>query len=185
MAAGSSPRLALCALALALAFSPAAAAPFNSCGSGVCFSGNINHHAILQRAPERSAVYGSVNAASPAGAQVVVTLAGTAADGSAYSKDFPTTVGADSTYKALLDAMPAWGSFSLKATCATCAGSPLSVSVVGVTFGDVFLSQVRKTLPNLSRCLSNCLSYPDNQSFLGLVPPPPQVGPEQHGIDAL
>jgi len=131
-------RVALCALALTSC--PAAAAPFNSCGSGVCFSGNINHNAILQRAPERSAVYGSVNTASPAGAQVVVTLAGTAADGSAYSKDFPAAVNADSTYKALLDAMPAWGNFTITATCSACAGSPLSVSVVGVTFGDVYLS---------------------------------------------
>ena len=115
--------------------------PSRSCGAGgICFSGVINHNAILQRAPARAAVLGSVSAASPAGAAVAVTLAGIAADGSAYSKTFDTTANADFTYKVLLDPMPAWGSFTVTASCAACAGTPTAVSVGGVTFGDVFVA---------------------------------------------
>ena len=119
----------------------AVAGPSLSCGGGgICLSGTINHNAILQCAPARAAVVGSVNAGSPAGAAVSLELAGTLASGSAYSKVFSTTANADFTYKVLLDAMPAWGSFSVTVSCATCAGSPTSVSVGGVTFGLVFVA---------------------------------------------
>jgi hypothetical protein len=120
---------------------PASAGPSLSCGSGgICLSGTVNHNAILQRAPAAAAVVGSVGAGSPAGAAVSLLLAGTNADGSAYSKAFATSANADGTYKVLLDPMAAWGSYSITVSCATCAGAPTSVSVGGVTFGDVFVA---------------------------------------------
>ncbi len=128
-------------LLAAVAVGAARGAPSLSCGGGgICLSGTVNHNAILQRAPARAAVVGSVNAGSPAGAAVSLELAGTLADGSAYSKLFSTTATADFTFKVLLDAMPAWGSFAVTASCATCAGAPTSVRLSGITFGDVFVA---------------------------------------------
>ena len=37
----------------------------NSCGSTLCFSGTFSDHAVLQRAPSKAALFGSVPAAWP------------------------------------------------------------------------------------------------------------------------
>ena len=127
------------AAAFALALSAAAAAPALSCDSSrVCFSGGFSHMAVLQRAPAAAALYGSVPAASPAGAPVALTLS--ARDGS-YSKTFATSVRADLTWKVVLDPMmpQGGGDFSATVACATCAGAATSATLVGLTFGDVLM----------------------------------------------
>ena len=143
----------------------AADGPSLSCGGGgICLSGTVNHNAILQRAPARAAVVGSVGAGSPAGAPVSLLLAGTGPDGSAYSKLFATAANADLTFKVLLDAMPAWGSYSVTVSCATCAGAPTSVSVGGVTFGDVWVASGQS---NMALTLFN--TYERNASLAAVL----------------
>ena len=104
--------------------------PFTSCGNALCFSGSFNNNQIFQRAPAMAAVYGSIPKSTPTGATVTVTLAGTAKDGTTYSKAFPATINADYTFKALLDPMVAGGNYSFTAVCPTCPG-PTAISYQG------------------------------------------------------
>ena len=136
------PALALAAALALLAPQRAAAdAPSLSCGAGLCFASGIGSGMVLQQAPARAALYGSVPAGSPAGAAVTVSL--NASDGS-YAKTFSAASAADGTWKVLLDAMPgsdvAGGvSFRARADCAACAGGGASSNtLVDVLFGDVF-----------------------------------------------
>ena len=107
--------------------------PYTSCGGSLCFSGGFNNNQVFQRAPAMAAVYGSIPKSSPAGATVTVTLAGTAKDGTSYSKAFPTTINADYTFKALFDPMVAGGNYTFTAVCPTCPG-PTVISYQGGAF---------------------------------------------------
>ena len=139
MARPQSPRRAPCRLqaaarllALLAGASAARAAPVSSCSStSICFSGGLSTGAVLQRAPARAALYGSVPPAS-AGAAVSVRLL--SEDGAGYNKTFTATAGPDGVWKVLLDAMPAGGNFS--ATASTLR-SGLRKRVADLTFGDV------------------------------------------------
>ena len=107
--------------------------PYTSCGNALCFSGSFNNNQIFQRAPSMAAVYGSIPKSSPAGTTVTVTLAGTAKDGTSYSKAFPATINADYTFKALFDPMVAGGNYTFTAVCPTCPG-PTVISYQGGAF---------------------------------------------------
>lgn len=118
------------AFALLAAFSSAQQASL-SCGSSLCFASGISSGGVLQSGPERAAVYGST--ASSAGGSVFVHLA--SSDGGGYSKHFTAVVAPDLTWKALLDAMPAGGNFTMELTE---SGSAQRVLITDLTFGDIF-----------------------------------------------
>lgn len=124
---------AVAAAALVAASTCATAAPVSSCNpAALCFSGGLSSGAVLQRAPARAALYGSVPLAA-AGAVVSVRLVSEGGGGGAYNKSFDATSDADGVFKVLLDPMPAGGNFS--ATATTRAG--LRKTIIDLTFGDV------------------------------------------------
>ena len=122
-------------LALLSAAAAAAAGPVLSCGDSLCFSGHFNDNAVMQRAPNKAAYYGSVPTGSPAGVAVSLTLA--AADGS-YSKQFTTNAMGDGTWKVVLDPMPTGGNYSASISCPQCSGSNNGDTLYNQTFGDVY-----------------------------------------------
>lgn len=132
---------------------------------GVAFSGAFTDYAVLQRATETTslvAVYGFCGAVGnqlssnlvtgvctyKAGASVEVTLEG-----------FPpvtSPIGADGSWKAMLPAQPAGGTFSLSAACTTGCASSSATTLQNLTFGDVtfcsggYLTSVPTSVPLLS-----------------------------------
>ena len=115
-------------LSAALLLAAAARAQLTPCGTSLCFSGQFNDNALLQRAPQRAALYGTL---APAGAALSLTLA--SADG-AYNKTFAAASNADASWKVLLDAMPAGGNYSASLSCPTCTGPPVA-PLQNLTFG--------------------------------------------------
>jgi len=132
------PRAPLTLLAAALLAARAAAdTPSLSCGAGLCFASGLGSGMVLQQAPARAALYGSVPAGSPAAAAVSVSF--NATDGSGFAKVYSTTAAADGTWKVLLDARPGGGSYAARADCASCAGGGKSSNTLtDIVFGDVF-----------------------------------------------
>ena len=99
-------------------------------------------HAILQRAPNRAAVTGSLPASYQPAPTAVVTLTVQQFDGDG-SKNYSATVNADRTFKLLLEQRPAGGNYTMTiqctAGCTTPTAAPASATVVDITFGDVYL----------------------------------------------
>jgi hypothetical protein len=106
------------------------AAPSLSCGADLCFASGLSTGAVLQRAPSRAALYGSVHKNSRPGSSVIVTLA--SADG--YAKNFSGAVASDLTWKVLLDPIATGGNFSATATCSSCTGGR-TAQIADLTFG--------------------------------------------------
>ena len=72
---------------------------------------------------------------------ISVTLScasGCGGGGLGYSKTYHTTAMADSTWKVLLDPMPAGGNYTAVATCQSCPGQS-TASLTDLTFGDVLI----------------------------------------------
>ena len=123
-------------IALLLSVCSAALPPSLSCSStGLCFASGLSSGAVLQRAPERAALFGSL--LGSAGALVTVRLAST--DG-AYVRLFNASAAADLTWKVLLEPLPAGGNYSATASCLSgcSAGSTVHATLTDLTFGDVF-----------------------------------------------
>ena len=115
--------------------------PVISCGSTVCFASGIGSGMVLQQAPSRAALYGSVPDGSPAGVTVTVQLNSTNGD---YSKTFSTnayvvTSSGSQNWKILLDPMSVGGNYTARLTCTTCSGNAASPMISDLTFGDVWL----------------------------------------------
>ena len=114
--------------------------PGGACSDvAICFGVPTADHAVLQRAPNRAAVYGSIPASyHPAPIAAVVTLSVRQFDGDG-TKNYTATVSAERTWKVVLDARPAGGNYTLTiqctAGCTTPAGAPASATAVDVTFG--------------------------------------------------
>ena len=105
--------------------------------SKVLFSGSLSDHAVLQRAPRRSAVFGT---AAP-GATVTVHATGPAG----WSYTSPPAAVASSpdaavhgTWKVLLPARPAGLGYALAAVCSGCANAT-AATLADVAFGEVWL----------------------------------------------
>jgi len=101
------------------------------------FSSAFSDHAVLQRAPQQAAVFGT---ATP-GAAVTVSLAGpqpfTAAPVAVAISADPALHG---TWKVVLPARPAGFGYSISASCAGCSNAtsaPAALADIG--FGDVFV----------------------------------------------
>jgi hypothetical protein len=106
---------------------------------GAFFSGVFSDHMVLQRGPEKSAVYGVV-----VGAKEGTTVSVDVKDqnGYDYKVSAPTTLLATNNtlgkWKAFLKPTKAGGNFTITISCASCA-SPLNTSTISdVTFGDVY-----------------------------------------------
>ena len=109
----------------------ALAAPSLSCGTDLCFASGLSSGAVLQRAPSRAALFGSVHENSSPGSTVIVTLA--SSDGT-FSKNFTGRVNADLTWKVILDPIQTGGNYSATASCASCTGGKTS-KITDLTFG--------------------------------------------------
>ena len=144
------PRLLL-PLALAGAASALPAGVGRECGQSVCFSGNFASNAVLQRAPQRAALYGASGANYTVGTPMVLTLSGVGPDGTAYNKSWPAASGADGTWKVLLDPMAAWGNYSATISCPQCTGGQTSATIHSLTFGDVIVCGGQARTAGLTR----------------------------------
>jgi hypothetical protein len=107
--------------------------------TSVKLAGNFGDNMVLQRAPARSAVYGT---ATP-GAHVKVTLTNPAT-GYRWQSE-PAAVRTDGgnetvgTWKALLPAQTAGTGYTITASCADCTTASVTTSVRGVAFGSVWV----------------------------------------------
>lgn len=145
-------RCALLALAaslgpLAVAAYPGPYPPGGSCnvngGSAtqLCIAAPFSSNAVLQRAPAQAAITGSVPVGYgvPGAMHVSVRLLD---EDTQRDNVVTAAVRADNTWKVLLPPRPAFGNFSLTASCtAGCAGANASyqAAVVNLTFGDVYV----------------------------------------------
>ena len=111
--------------------------PFAStpCTADLCFAWTQGSSMVLQRAPQKSAVYGSVKG----GAAVAVAVTVTPSTGAAYTVPAVVTAGkgggGNATWKAFLRPTAAGGNYTILAKCTS--GCSAQASVSGVTFGDV------------------------------------------------
>ena len=102
------------------------------------FSANMGSGMVLQRAPAQASLYGFTNANPQSGvARITVTLKST--EGGASPESYTGTVFPDGTWKVLLSAKPAGGSFTASVACTSpgCA-SAASTTITDLTFGDVW-----------------------------------------------
>lgn len=118
---------------------------------GTFFAGSFSDHAVLQRAPQLAAIYGVVIGAQ-AGTDVVVTVASLEGSGSPYTVAATVDVtkvraagGSYARWKALLNAAPAGGNFTITVACSTCANTT-AVNITDVTFGDVFFCSGQRSV---------------------------------------
>ena len=102
------------------------------------FAATFSDHQVLQRAPQRAAVYGM----SEPGSEVEVAVAGTGPGGEAASVPaLRATAGGNGHWKAFFSPLPAGGNYTLTFRCAE--GCPARVFIeqhtrlLDVTFGDV------------------------------------------------
>eukprot|EP01060_Flectonema_neradi_P032102 TRINITY_DN5040_c0_g2_i2.p1 TRINITY_DN5040_c0_g2~~TRINITY_DN5040_c0_g2_i2.p1 ORF type:complete len:610 (+),score=126.46 TRINITY_DN5040_c0_g2_i2:77-1906(+) len=104
------------------------------CASGaITFSDHIQDHMILQRAPQKAAVHGTLETGSE-DAPITVT-AKVATGTSTYSVE--GTVDGDQ-WVAYLKPSEAGGNYSITVTCDGCSQGNNTISVYDVTFGDVW-----------------------------------------------
>jgi hypothetical protein len=117
-------------------FGPLALKATANLTSGTYFSAVFSDHAVLQRAPEASAVYGLVVGVT-ASTKVTVSITD---GGQTHDVDAtvwgPGPVPASAYWKALLEPHEGGGSVVLTVACASCANTTTS-TITNVTFGDV------------------------------------------------
>ena len=129
----------------AFAQTPAMTPPF--AGPGIGLAPIFTDHAVLQRAPALSAVYGVV-AGDAHATGAVVTVTPDCVDGTSYSVPAEHIDRVNATYlrwKAVLQPTAAGtGSYTIVAKCIGCQSSSiLSDRVRDVVFGDVFVCSGR------------------------------------------
>jgi len=131
-----------------------------SCGPNLCFAGQFKSFGVLQRSPQRAALYGASGEPPLVGVDVLVTLSGILDSGLTYNESFITTTMNDGTWKVLLDAMPAFGDFTATASC----GSQ-KVTISNLTFGDVWVASGQSNCGNGSPVRNN---FWRNESYAGI-----------------
>lgn len=112
-----------------------ALAPFPTDVNGAFFSGVFSDHAVLQRAPQKSAVYGVVIGAKPT-TKVVVKIAGS--DSYTLNADVTFRHSGYAWWKANLKAHSAGGNYSVNVACSDCIAPSNSSTITDVTFGDIW-----------------------------------------------
>ena len=113
--------------------------------SGTFFSGVFSDHAVLQRGPSKSAVYGVVFGAQPA-TEVDVVVASVSGSGDVTDSYTVKAVvmltdrtypgGRYAQWKAFLKPAPAGGNFTITAGCSSCQNTTAKAAIADVTFGD-------------------------------------------------
>lgn len=166
--------------------------------NGTFFSGVFADHAVLQREPEKAAVYGVVLGGVSAATTVTVTVSETTATGKAASYTVKATVTPlvsplNATWKAFLQPHANGGNITITAQCAGCANATDVATLSDVTFGDVLFcsGQSNMWLPmqytlTRNRTYDNLDMYsnirittmanvalPDGYAAWVLPPPPP------------
>eukprot|EP01060_Flectonema_neradi_P011042 TRINITY_DN180_c0_g1_i6.p1 TRINITY_DN180_c0_g1~~TRINITY_DN180_c0_g1_i6.p1 ORF type:complete len:623 (+),score=125.99 TRINITY_DN180_c0_g1_i6:44-1870(+) len=100
----------------------------------ISFSDHVNDHMVLQRAPEKSGVFGTLSTTGDASPSVTATV--TPASGSPYQVSGRVT---GSNWIAYLKPTPAGGSYKISVSCTGCSSTgPNTIEVNDVTFGDVW-----------------------------------------------
>ena len=113
---------------------PSPAPSFPNCTTPICFSWTQQDHMVLQQAPAKSAVYGTIQTTMQTGAAVEVTVS--AAGGASYTVPATvTTEGGETKWKALLKPAPAGGDYTMTAKCT--AGCKGTAQISDVTFGTL------------------------------------------------
>jgi len=108
---------------------------FPTTTKGVFFAGVFTDHVVLQRAPQKSAVYGVVVGGSAA---TKVTVGGVGPSPVEALVDASTVaLFGYARWKAFLPPMPAGSNFTIKASCTGCTGST-AATIADATFGDVW-----------------------------------------------
>ena len=108
----------------------------------LCIGAPVGSNAVLQQAPAKSAVTGSVPVGyGKAPMTVTVTLVDDA-DPGGFNHSVDATVRPDRTWKVLLPPRPAFGNYSIGAMCTQgCSGenATFEVGLKNITFGDVYV----------------------------------------------
>ena len=141
---------ALAIRACSLAQPPPPAVPPPFAGPGIGLAPIFTDHAVLQRAPSISAVYGVV-VGDPHATGAIVTITSDVGDGASYSVAAKHIERVNETYfrwKAALQPTAAGtGSHTVTATCVGCQSSSIvSSRVRDVVFGDVYVCSGRETV---------------------------------------
>jgi sialate O-acetylesterase len=108
----------------------------------ICIGAPVSDNAVLQRAPAKSAVTGSVPEGYGEGPMTVTVTLVDAEDAGGFNQSIDTVVRPDNTWKAFLPPRPTFGNYSLTAVCTKgCAGDNATAvaSLVNLTFGDVYV----------------------------------------------
>lgn len=111
---------------------------------GTHFSGVFTDHAVLQRAPQKAALYGVV--IDHSGALSETTAVAVTLSDATTSKTYNMTAQhielVNNTYarwKAVLEPMAAGGNYTITASCPKCSGNATnSSSLKDIVFGDVW-----------------------------------------------
>ena len=126
----------------------------------VRFNTTQGSHMVLQQAPAKSAVYGTVG---PGGVAVSVTVAGANDEGLEVTPYTVHAAVAGGQWKAMLRPTPAGGSYTITARCTGCRNAT-SATIDDVTFGDLWYcagqSNVR-AMPILRFCTHLLLGLSD------------------------
>ena len=116
---------------------PLPPAPWPNAIDGFNFSAVFSSNAVLQASPSAASVYGNVGSMD-ANALITVTVTPVLPPGTPYT--VPATIDGAGRWRALLHPTPATSpaaTFTITATCASCAGSPTS-TLSNIIFGDVW-----------------------------------------------
>ena len=103
----------------------------------VCFSSGLSSGAVLQQAPARASLYGSVPAGSPVGAAVALELSWLS-PAPAGRETFSGAVSREGTWKITLEPRAGGGSYSARVHCPACTGVRTAV-ITDLTFGEVWM----------------------------------------------
>jgi hypothetical protein len=117
---------------------PMPPAPWPNPAPGFNFSSTLSDNMVLQQMPAAAAVFGNTGASADAAVRISVTVTPSSPSSKPYT--VPASV-AGGRWKALLSPTPSDGTttYTVTATCsAGCPGSPASVSLHNVVFGDVW-----------------------------------------------
>eukprot|EP01060_Flectonema_neradi_P011037 TRINITY_DN180_c0_g1_i1.p1 TRINITY_DN180_c0_g1~~TRINITY_DN180_c0_g1_i1.p1 ORF type:complete len:608 (+),score=158.57 TRINITY_DN180_c0_g1_i1:43-1866(+) len=100
----------------------------------ITFSPHVNDHMVLQQAPEKSGVFGTLNVTGDATPTVTATI--TPASGSPYQVNGRVT---GNNWIAYLKPTQAGGDYKISVTCTGCSSdAPNTIEIEDVTFGDVW-----------------------------------------------
>jgi hypothetical protein len=105
--------------------------------SGIAFDFSVGSGMVLQQAPAKACVTGTLGGGTSATVKI-----SPAEDDTSAGYEVVADVAADGQFKACLKPTPAGGSFTLTATCVGCSVGNKTATVSDVTFGWVHFSLI-------------------------------------------